>query len=325
MTYPEFISQWRDGSSTVSCRTSGSTGTPKIIELPKKEMERSAWRTIRFFGLSEKSVLYSCISPDYIGGKMMAVRAETLGCKLVYEVPTNRPLQNFHGNEIDLLAVVPSQMLYILDHLEEMPVIRNIIIGGSKIPYGLRMRISESNLNAWETYGMTETASHIALRKVQKIENPFIPLDGINVNVNNNSCLEIEMVGWQRLSTNDIVEMDKEGAFRIIGRKDSIIITGGKKVNPIEIEEALEEHFNVQVLITSEEDEKWGERVIAVVEDTSGKVNETELLDFCRARFRAEQIPKRILVGIIPKTENGKKARKKESLNADGKIKNDIK
>lgn len=274
-------------------------------------MERSALRTISFFGLSGKSLLYSCISPDYIGGKMMAVRSEVLGCKLEYEDPSNRPLQKYRGAEIDLLAIVPSQMIYILEHPNDMPKIKHIIIGGSKIPGALRRRIADSGLNAWETYGMTETASHIALRKVQKMEKPFIPLEGIRVNMNEDSCLEIEMEGWQKLTTNDIVEIDKWGAFRILGRKDSILITGGKKVNPEEIEEVLEEHFHVQALITSEEDDKWGERIIAIIEDPTGTITESEILDFCRRRFRPEQIPKRVSFGVVPKAGNGKKARKK--------------
>ena len=115
MTYPDFIGELRSGAEYIVCHTSGSTGTPKEIRLPRQQVAASARRTLEFFGLSRRSHLHSCISPDFIGGKMMAVREEEVGCSLSWETPSNRPLDGYSGPKIDLLAVVPSQMIHILD------------------------------------------------------------------------------------------------------------------------------------------------------------------------------------------------------------------
>ena len=166
MTYEDFAQEW-DSRDMITCRTSGSTGAPKEILLPKQEMVNSALRTIDFFGLTGDSLLYSCIAPDFIGGKMMLVRQRAAGCRFLWETPSNRPLDGYSGEPISLLSVVPSQVIYILDNIKDMPVIDAMLVGGSSIPESLRHRIEKSGLNAYESYGMTETASHIALRRIK--------------------------------------------------------------------------------------------------------------------------------------------------------------
>lgn len=138
MTFEEFIEEWRSEKATITAITSGSTGKPKNIELDKTFVEDSANRTNSFFGIDGGSHLHSCVAADFIGGKMMAVRADIAGCSFSYETPTNRPLDGFDKSQrIDLLAVVPSQMVHLLEHKEELPEIVNIIIGGSSINTGL--------------------------------------------------------------------------------------------------------------------------------------------------------------------------------------------
>ena len=149
MTYEEFFREWDDVSADILCHTSGSTGKPKDILLPKNEMLRSAMRTIRHFNLDRRSHLHSCISPDYIGGKMQGVRAKIMGAEFTYETPSNRPLEHYRGGRIDLLSVVPSQMRYILDHADEMPEIGAILIGGAPIPINTEADILKSKFNVW--------------------------------------------------------------------------------------------------------------------------------------------------------------------------------
>lgn len=309
MTYEEFISQWRDGSRHIVCNTSGSTGKPKEIFLPKTEMEKSALRTIRFFNLDSRSHLHSCISPDYIGGKMMAVRSESLGAHLTWERPSNRPLSGYRGEKIDLLALVPSQMDHILTHPEEMPEIRHIIIGGSSIPPHLRRKIAASGLDAWETYGMTETASHIALRRVSENEEAFTALDGIHVSLSEDGRLVIEMEGWQRIEANDIARINEDGSFEVLGRADNVIISGGKKIHPEHVEEILERELGAAVLITSEPDEKWGERVVMLIED-EGHISDSEIISAAKSNLPSECVPKTIRHESITRTPNGKKSRR---------------
>lgn len=310
MNYTDFAKEWESPSDCIICRTSGSTGTPKEICLPKSEMRKSAWRTIRFFGLDSNSHLHSCVSPDYIGGMMMAVRAYETGAELTWERPSNRPLDKYDGMRIDLLATVPSQMIHILDNLHDMPEIRAVIIGGAPIPSHLRERIAKSGLEAWETYGMTETASHIALQCVSVTPGAFMTLDGIRTYTDRESRLVIEMDGWQRIVTNDIADIAEDGGFTILGRYDNVIITGGKKVHPEVVEDILERELGVPVMISSLPDEKWGERVIMTIEDGLDKREDTNIISKCKNLLPKECVPKEIRHTQVARTGNGKKKRK---------------
>ena len=163
MTYEQFAEMWDGNSDSIECTTSGSTGTPKSIFLPKHEMRRSARRTIDFFGVGRDSLLYSCISPDYIGGKMQFVRCREAGCRFAYEKPSNTPLAGYSGGRIDMVSVVPSQMLYIAG-LRNLPDVGAYLVGGGPVHDKLRKIIAARGIRAYETYGMTETASHIAIK-----------------------------------------------------------------------------------------------------------------------------------------------------------------
>lgn len=293
--------------------TSGSTGKPKDIKLEKIFVRESALRTIKFFHLNDKSRLHSCISPDFIGGKMMAVRAEELGCPLSWEKPSNQPFLALgtQHSALDLIAVVPSQMNFIIDNLDNLPPIKNIIVGGAPIPGDLRKRIAGSGLNVYETYGMTETASHIALRKVGE-EDYFKTLEGISVSQDARGCLVISMPG-KKLVTNDLCEIKSDNAFKIFGRIDNVLITGAKKVNPLDLEQVLTPIIPVPFMITGFPDEKWGERIVLLLQNEDGlNICEEKLLNQMRELLPSWQIPKEMLyVSFFPMTENGKLKRSK--------------
>ncbi len=307
MTYEELAVQWRT-YDRIPCHTSGSTGMPKEILLSKTEMLNSARRTVEYFGINENDLLYSCISPDYIGGKMMFVRQQYIGCEFQWEEPTNRPLEKYEGKTISLLSVVPSQMIYILDNLATMPEIRNILVGGSAIPATLRKRIYDSGVNAFESYGMTETSSHIALRKIDMLSAPFKTLGNITVE-DDNGALRINMPGWQTIVTNDAAEILSPTEFHILGRLDNIIISGGKKINPEKVEEILSTKLDFPFFITSLPDEKWGERLV-IVAQTDNK-NIEFIQEACNSIEDGFLRPKQIIIKEkLSLTPNGKIIRK---------------
>ena len=284
-------------------------------------MRQSALRTIDFFGLTSSSHLHSCISFDFIGGKMMAVRADLLKANFTFENPSNCPLKNYEGKEIDLLAVVPSQMHFILDNLKRMPLIRNVIIGGAPIPNNLRNRIEDSGINAYETYGMTETASHIALRKVTGEPLPFRMLPGIDFRIDSKQRLVILLeeaseikaeVGKAKkieIITNDVAKETEDGGFLICGRYDNVIISGGMKIFPEEVEEIIENALGTEVLISSKKDEKWGQKLILITELTSSSISDEEMIALCKKLLPKHCVPKEIIRDRIPRTQNEKKKR----------------
>ena len=308
MTFEDFLAQWNSGVNEISVKTSGSTGQPKEIKLPRSFMKESAIRTNEFFRITQNSRLHSCVAPDFIGGKMMAVRAATAGCRLSWETPSNQCLSELKATEtIDLLAVVPSQMHHILDNLDNLPVIKAIIIGGAKIPPQLRERIADSPLNAFETYGMTETASHIALRKVEKGLVPFKTLGDIRVAKAADNRLSILLPGKQPIITNDIASCLSSTEFFIKGRIDNVINSGGKKINPEEVEEEISRIFDGPFLISCVADEKWGEKIIMIIERPAEERDDSKLLMQIKALLPSWMAPKEIIyVNALPRTANGK-------------------
>lgn len=311
MTFEEFIEEWRSDNDHITAHTSGSTGNPKTITLDKEFVRRSALRTNSFFRITSASRLHSCVAPDFIGGKMMAVRALEAGCRLTWETPSNRPLADAGAaGRIDLLAVVPSQTLHILDNMEKLPEIRAMLVGGSAIDPSLRRRIAGSGINAYESYGMTETASHIALRRIEAEEGWFETLGGIMVATDTRGCLEIWFPSGERFVTNDLAATDGNSRFRICGRYDHIIITGGKKVNPFEVERKIAGMIDAPFVVTSEPDVKWGRRIVLRIERAAGSTPDElpELLSKgLREALLPWEMPKEIeIVNKLERTPNGK-------------------
>lgn len=302
----ELREQWRSGAKSFIAMTSGSTGKPKLIELSRKEIESSARRTLSYFSITDKSLLYSCVGAQYIGGKMMLFRSEIAGCNFEYETPTNHPLGNFdRQRKITLLAVVPSQMVHILEHQEEIPLIENIIVGGSAIPQALLKKISESGYNAYETYGMTETCSHIAVRKISSQPQPFVPMPGVSVDTDVRGCLVINIEDIDKtVVTNDIAHVYDDNSFEILGRYDDVIITGGCKVNPVELENIISGYFPEKVAVTSIPDPKWGEKIVAVA--MSEPYDMQDFQSFI-VTLNPHQRPKALAItDKLPHTFNGK-------------------
>ena len=259
----KFIEEWNSPTPYVTARTSGSTGTPKEIRLLKTDMRASAKATINFFGLHSRSWLHLPLSPDYIAGKMQIVRALESGATLTVEDATNRPLSGLSlntGRRISLLPVVPSQVCGVLSS-GFTDRIDNMIIGGAPLAPADEQRIIDSGIPSFATYGMTETCSHVALRRLGS--ECFSALPGFRFSADPRGCLVInsETMSFGQLVTNDIVELDSPQAFRWRGRFDNVINSGGLKISPEEIEKKIAHLFpdGTNFYITSRRSERWGE------------------------------------------------------------------
>ena len=314
MTIDDFITEWHNDCDYIVAHTSGSTGTPKEIHLSKQLVRASALRTIEFFNLSESSHLHLCLSPDYIAGKMMIVRSLLSGATFTHELPSNTPLSSCKNTTIDLLAVVPSQLIHILDNQSNFDV-RNLIIGGSAIPSDLRLRVAESGIPAYETYGMTETASHVALRKIEPVsDRPYFALPGIKFSRDKRDCLVIHMKDYDPIVTNDVIDLIDDEHFLLRGRFDNVIISGGLKIHPLEVEDKIRPLLptNTTFYITSRPHSKWGEEVILIIEGDATKTDGTRILTQLRNLMPSYQTPKEVVVVLsINRTDSGKIIRQK--------------
>ena len=314
ITLEAFLEEWHNDSPYVKVQTSGSTGTPKPMLVEKRRMLASARRTNDFLGLKPDDTALLCMSLDYIAGKMMVVRSLERGLRLVSVEPSGHPLSSDNINgQLDLVAMVPMQVynsLQVLEERERLKQIKHLIIGGGAIDEALAEDLKDFPHDVWSTYGMTETLSHIALRRIngEDASDWYTPFPSVEVSLSEDGCLVIDApeVCEDRLVTNDIAELDGEGRFRILGRKDNVICSGGIKIQAEEVERLLHPHLRVPYLLSKRPDEKFGEVVVLL---TEGDVETAKTV--CEAVLPKYQRPKAYVhVSEIPLTETGKPARR---------------
>ena len=346
MTLEEFLQEWKNDSDRVLVHTSGSTGKPKPIWVEKRRMEASARITCDFLGLKEGDTALLCMSLDYIAGKMMVVRSLVRNLKLIVVEPTGHPLADATplqlprggekvpeqtsspsgevGRGVDFAAMVPMQVynsLQVPEERERLKQIKHLIIGGGAIDEAMASELKDFPNYVWSTYGMTETLSHIALRRLNGVDASdwYTPFAQVQISQNEDGCLVIDApeVCAERLVTNDIVEISEAG-FRIIGRKDNVICSGGIKIQAEEVERALKPYLHVPFMITKRKDSKFGEVVVMMIEERGKRREERGERDSLKTRLQrlcSEHLPKYwqprdvVFVEKIPMTETGKPAR----------------
>lgn len=266
-----FVNEWNSKAVSFSMHTSGSTGTPKIIQHSRDAIIQSALRTNQFFKLDSTSVFFLCLPVQHIGGRMMLIRALVAKAKIVCVAPASNPLSvGVFSWPITFAAFTPMQCFDMLQHQQSATLfssIHHVIIGGGKISDALLTLLNDMPNAIYETFGMTETISHIALRSIAPFkENFFQCLEGISVATNEDSLLQIKVENQDAISTNDIVEILDSTRFRWLGRQDEVINTGGKKVFAHQIESKLQSQFSVSFFVTAVNDDKFGQRVVLVLE-----------------------------------------------------------
>ena len=320
MDLEEFLAEWHNESPTVLVHTSGSTGKPKPMYVEKRRMEASARITCQFLGLEPGDTALLCMSLDYIAGKMMVVRAQTWGLRLIVVKPSGNPLGTV-TEPVDFAAMVPMQVynsLQVPEEREKLKQIKHLIIGGGAIDDALAKELAGFPNHVWSTYGMTETLSHIALRRLNGSEASdwYTPFEGVTLSQTDEGCLVIDApaVHDGPLVTNDIVELSKKG-FRILGRKDNVICSGGIKIQIEEVERLLKPHLSAPFMITKRADKKFGEQVVLLTES----MDMDDVREICQQVLPKYWQPRSYAhIDALPMTETGKPARKEAERWASG-------
>ena len=346
MTLEDFFSEWNNDSDRVLVHTSGSTGKPKPMMVEKKRMLNSARITCDFLGLKPGDSALLCMSLDYIAGKMVVVRSIERHLHLISVSPSGHPLKDINlkdangkdaNGEITFAAMVPMQVyntLQVPEERERLTHVRHLIIGGGAIDASLEkeLRSLPGNIAIWSTYGMTETLSHIALRRINGAEASewYQPFDSVKISQTDEGCLVIDapLVCAETLVTNDIVEIEsyiynkvEKLRFRIKGRKDNVICSGGIKIQIEEVEALLKPHLEKPFMIAKKKDEKFGEIAVLLTEDEdlkkveatirrllSGKSDDSNKSS--ESKSHKYWIPREYLhVDHLPLTETGKPKR----------------
>lgn len=326
MTIEEFLNTWNSPSETLLVHTSGSTGKPKPLWVSKKRMLNSARITCDFLGLKAGDSALLCMPLDYIAGKMVVVRSIERGLRLIATQPSSHPLADDNlpadnidlANHLDFAAMVPMQVynsLQVPQERERLSHIRHLIIGGGAISEALAAQLSAMPHAVWSTYGMTETLSHIALRRLngETASTWYTPFNSVQVSLSDEGCLVIDapQVCEHRLTTNDIAQLRQDPTsgktlFRIRGRKDNVVCSGGIKIQIEEVEEALRPHLDAPFMIAKKNDEKFGEIAILLTESHDLDY----IKDLCKALLPHYWAPRQYLhVDYLPLTETGKPRR----------------
>jgi O-succinylbenzoic acid--CoA ligase len=263
LAYAEIEKEWND-SDFISFQTSGSTGIPKVITFTKEQVFRSAQRTATFFNLHKNAEVFCALPPIYVAGKMMALRAIINEWDLTWQTPSTHPAIQ---SNYDFAAFTSQQCIQIMESKPtSLNQIKQILLGGGPISERVLEFANKIESSIWEGYGMTETLTHVALRNV-KLNAGFLPLEGVQMkqDASGNLIVEDSWLNLPALETTDIVEFIEKG-FVVKGRLDHVIISGGVKLFPEEIEQILSTHINQPFYIGSVPDDLLGRKVVLYVE-----------------------------------------------------------
>ena len=248
----DFCQHWLSEQETFTLQTSGSTGQPKTILLTRAQMVTSAHWTGQALGLKPDYRALVCLSVTYIAGMMMLVRGFELGLHLTVLDPVSRPLASFAPTEqFDFTAMVPLQLYETLHgNVHERAILdgmKAVLIGGAPVSLALEEQVQRVQAPLYHTYGMTETVSHIALRRLNgpQRSDRFVPFDEVRLGVDARGCLTITsaLTRGETLYTNDLVEFHADGSLRWLGRIDNVINSGGVKVHIEQVERVLEAYL----------------------------------------------------------------------------------
>ncbi|WP_027136519.1 AMP-binding protein [Gaetbulibacter saemankumensis] len=273
-----FILDWIDEKDYIYANTSGSTGVPKKVKLSKQAMVNSAIATGDFFNLEPGDSALLCLPMEYIAGKMMLIRAVILGLELDLVEPTSK-IELPVSINYDFSAMVPLQVRNSLNIIEN---IKTLIVGGSPMSQVLKGELQTYKTHVYETYGMTETVTHIALKQINNFSDDapefndvFRTLEGVTVSQDERGCMVINAPKLAKdiIITNDVIKWHSHSTFEWLGRFDHVINSGGVKLFPEQIEAKLQKNMSTRFFVAALPDENLGQKLILVVESEDNRLD----------------------------------------------------
>lgn len=303
----DFLMYWFDADSDIEMQTSGTTGAPKTIRIDKQAMVNSALATGAFFDLEAGIKALHCLPTQYVAGKMMLVRAFILGWDLDLVAPMSHPLKR-NDSQYDFAAMVPLQAQHSVEKLGQ---IKKLILGGAKVSATLAEELQNLNSEIYETYGMTETITHIAAKRVG--EEAFKTLPHVKIHEDVRHCLVItaDTICDEPVVTNDVVQIINENEFIWLGRHDNVVNSGGVKLFPEQIEEKLAGKISRRFFLKGMPDDELGEKLILAIEGEPFDVDQSIF-----AKLGKFERPKEILfVPQFAETSSGKIIREENVAN----------
>lgn len=303
----DFLDELFDDSRTIKVKTSGSTGAPKKVHIEKRYMLNSARATASHFQLTQATKALLCLNINYIAGKMMLVRALTQGWDLDIVDPSSTPLKGVHES-YDFSAMVPLQ---VRNSISDLPKVKKLIIGGGVVSQDLMDELQKLETKCYATYGMTETVTHIATKKLNQIneidsEPHYKTLPGIWVYQDKRNCLVIDApyIADHTIITNDVVKLLSNTHFDWLGRYDNVINSGGVKLHPELIENKLAKVIKEDFFVAGIPDNILGEKLVLIIE---GKGDVAKMMEKTASVLDKFEKPKEIFfVPLLLRTPTNK-------------------
>lgn len=301
----DFMGKWLEGTREFVLHTSGSTGMPKPITVTRRQLEASAAMTGKALSLGSGTRALVCLNVGYIAGLMMLVRGLELGWELTVTEPTSNPVNGLDSVDFDFVAMVPMQLQAILENPATGNQVSNlgkILLGGAPVSPALATQIKTLNVPVFQSYGMTETVSHVALKALNGplAGDSYVFLPGMGYGTDERGCLFVSgtVTNGQKVQTNDLVEIDGN-AFQWIGRAYNVINSGGVKIVLDQADQRVAQVFHDLAIPNAffcwwEADEKLGQKLVLVVENETGNFAPTELASEIRKHVSAYESTKHI-------------------------------
>ncbi len=311
----DFLDTWFDDAlEDVEVITSGSTGSPKIIRHSKSAMTKSALKSAAVFSYIKGHRTLLGLPVKYIAGKMMLVRAIVSELDIVLEAPTvTELLENM--NDTEMFHFIPMTPFQFSEGYYKYPTkfnrIKTILLGGAPITSEVNDILSKIDTAIYHGFGMTETITHIAVKKLNHGKQEFYhTLTGVKVSTDNESRLIITADHIEGIiQTNDVVELKDETSFRWLSRWDNVINSGGIKLYPEQIESKLASCIHASFFIYGEVDARLGHRPVLFMEASNIDLSELQEC-FVKTLDKYERPNKIYSLKTFLRTANGKIKRK---------------
>lgn len=302
----DFMMSWLTGKDDFILHTSGSTGTPKDILIKRDQLRSSAVMTGAALDLQQGSRALVCLNVSYIAGTMMLVRGMELGLDLSIVEPSSNPLLELDNIDFDFVAMVPLQLSTCLANGKTKTKVNRlgkILLGGAPVDLSLQKEIELLSIPVYHSYGMTETVSHIALKKLNhpKSENDYTVLPAVKFGVDDRGCIFLQgaVTNNEKIQTNDLVEITSKNTFNWIGRVDNVINSGGVKIVLDKVDQVIAAVFynlgyENKFFSWYENDEKLGQKLILIIQKAGAELSAEDVLEEIRKRISTYETPKHV-------------------------------
>jgi O-succinylbenzoic acid--CoA ligase len=297
--------------------TSGSAGSPKGVRLTHANLAASVVASVDAVDHVHDDRWLAHLPLFHIGGAMIPLRSAAVGATVLLEpgfdaVRSGQLLATGQANIASMVAQTLESTLAVSD---QFGGVKAVLVGGGPVPEDLVQRAVARGLPALRTYGMTETASQVATERrpgegLTAVTGAELRVRGDRVEVRGPMVSpgylgDSDRAADEWFQTGDRGEVDANGRLAVLGRADTVVITGGENVSPEEVEAVIRCHPGVaDVVVVGLPDPRWGSMLVAVYEGDAGA---GELDRHVRYRLAGFKVPKWWnRVESLPRTPIGK-------------------